>query len=108
MKEEPKKKKGEKILRTKVKEFYTIYLEKVKKYENKKRSLKCMLIKLSYVVANAYVEIYYCLILSNFLVLKLGMEWKIYRWGNIAFERCYEKLKVLSYGSNTFVERSNA
>ena len=56
--EQPRKKvkKGveKKMLRTKVKEFNTICLEEVEKYE-KKRSLKCMLIKLTCVVANACV-----------------------------------------------------
>ena len=40
---------------------------KVEKYENKKKSLKCELIKLPCVVANAYVETYYRLILSILL-----------------------------------------
>ena len=65
-KERKKEKKKKLLLRTKVKEFNTICLEKIEKYEKNKRSLKCILIKLACVV-NAYVEIYYRLILSTFL-----------------------------------------
>ena len=61
-----KGKKDKKNLENEIKEFNTLCLEEVEKYE-KKMSLKCMLINLACVVANANIEICYRLILSIFL-----------------------------------------